>query len=103
MPSTNLRDGLPAHMRVQILRRVAAAVIRSAERGRQHVTARRPSIRAEVIVGEPERASAPNRTTTTPRQQPRALPAAPQRPYIEADTSERARERVRRRTERNEQ
>jgi hypothetical protein len=99
MPSTNLRDGLPSHMRVQILRRVAAAVIRSAERGRQHLTARRPSIRAEAFVGRPTQTTTED-STVPPHREPLALPAAPERPYIEADTGERERERVRRSSDR---
>jgi hypothetical protein len=102
MPSTNLRDGLPSYYRSQMLRRVAAAVIRSTERGRSYATARRPSIRVTAFVGTPEQATPTESPTTPSRQEPRALSASPERPHVEAET-ERMRERVRRHPERRDQ
>lgn len=103
MPSQSHRDDLPAHYyRSGFLRQVAAAIIRSAAR-RQHATPRRPSIRAEVIVGEPQRPATTDRPTSAPRQEPRALPASPQHPRVQAEATEQTRERVRRRAERRDQ
>jgi len=86
VPSSNVRDGLPAHYdRVRQLRRIAEAVIRSLPR-----TARRPPIRVTAMRQAP--AAAPD----VRQDQRRALPGSPSHPYIEADArAERLRERLR--------
>lgn len=96
MPSQSHRDNLPAHYyRVQFLRRMAAAVIRSAER-RGDAVPRRPGIRATAPV-ERRRPAAPADSPEVARPAPRALPQSPYRTNDETERSaERLREQLRR-------
>jgi len=85
MPSQSHRDGLPSYYRTQFFRKVAAAIIRRAERAQQ-ATPRRPGIRATAFVEKPEQTTEDITTapTPTPRPVPRALPASSERHAIEA-------------------
>lgn len=83
MPSQSHRDGLPSYYRMQFFRKVAAAIIRRAERSQQ-ATPRRPGIRATAFVEKPEQTTTTDRTADSPRREPRALPASPEQHAIEA-------------------
>jgi hypothetical protein len=78
MPSSNVRDDLPAHYnRVRVLRAVAAAVICSLPRAARRQGVRGAGGRRPGDSGESGQAP----------EQPharRALPGGPQRPYVEA-------------------
>jgi len=96
MPSQSHRDDLPAHYyRVQFLRRMAAAVIRSAER-RGDAVPRRPGIRGTGAVQRRGQA-APADSPDVARPERRALPQSPHRTNDETERSaERLREQLRR-------
>lgn len=96
MPSQSYRDDLPAHYyRVQFLRRMAAAIIRSAER-RGDAVPRRPGIRA-TRPAERRGEAAPDDARDALHPEHRALPRNPHRTNDEAERSaERLREKLRR-------
>lgn len=88
MPSSNIRDDLPAHYhRVRLLRQVAAAVIRSLPRSRRTASTDQPQHDAQA-----ERSGEP----AAPRHEPHALPESPHLSWDQGATEEqRVRERLR--------
>jgi hypothetical protein len=96
MPSQSHRDDLPAHYRVQFLRRVAAAVIQSADR-RRYAAPRRPGDRAAAPDQRSAQLTPEGRLDVAHHPERPALPRSPHLTNDEADISaERLREHLRR-------